>query len=1450
MKKITNLFVISCLFFLSFSWVLAQENQEEAKTTLVATVNIYEAQITSQNENKLEIRFDLSNREKNQPGVRYAVQLLKEEKVNEEQINQTLVDEKIYDEVISLSENQTLVKSIEYIAPKYLKGDFKLWLIAKNENGMMLALANPGEITLNGDNQYIEIKSDSCYMRVEGESGDKKYNLTQGLDVTKDEKIIAVCDVLNHFNEEITFTPKIETHWRSTFGELVEDSGEVQPSFTIKSQEQKEISITLPKAKDPQAYDAVLKLTTEEKEISNSAAFHYVLSGNSATIQNLTLDKNYYQKGETAVASFFWSPSADGFPESRLGGTENEKSFLNITIKNNQNQNCIEPFKKELTNEPIINYDLNIQNDCLDPSITASIQDPSGNVLDEKVFSLRSEIKETDTSDQKKTNKLLLFVIISLVAILGVILIFFLIRKSRSISIIFFILLGGLFMFSQEAKADTFYVNYGAAARHYVVNLDKSVYKSGETIRAEGTLFQYGCNNTAINNSLTVTINGTTKTLFSGKAHDNYGSANFNAPTGVGDYTAAFKTYHKGEHTRTYNYAYSVSSPPTITISAAPIFVILGNTTTINYTVGNNATSCTASRSTGAGIEWSGAKSHANGSYSYSGNKPTSVGTKTYTLACSNAIGTTTKNVLVSVINPTLSISANPTSITLGSSTTINYTVSGATWCNASRSIGAGTEWTGLKKFTDGAHSYSGNKPTSLGTKTYTLECGNITGGTTTRNVNVVVNPVPAPTCNVSYNRSSITSGESATLSWNSTNDADGSLEFSCTNFSCSGSTCTYNGSGRSGTQPSSGSGTATWNTTVNTSERCTFTARNSAGASANCSATMNVNAVAPPPSAPTLSISANPTSITLGNSTTISYTVGNNATSCTASVTSGGGSWTGTRPAFNGTHTYPGVTPTTTGTKTYTISCSNAGGTTTRNVSVVVNPISEPNQIPTATITQPTTNRTINPGQSINFQGTGHDPDGFITNYEWRLGSCTGTSLSTSTSFTRTFSTAGIYNIYLRVRDNDGAWSTNCPYRRITVTDPITIINGSCGTRNTAYPSTTTAWPTGSTYCSSGTNTTSPTFPAAGTSVSWTCAGSGGGTNANCSASRSLIVIPAPSLSISANPPSITLNNSTTISYTVGNNATSCTASVTSGGGNWTGTRPAFNGTHTYPGVTPTTAGTKTYTISCSNTGGTTNRSVSVTVNPPPPGNQPPTATINQPTGDRIINPGQSIAFQGTGHDPDGFITNYQWRSGSCTTGILLNSSTSFSYSFPTPGTYRIYFRVRDNAGAWSSCDSRTITVASIIPENGSCGTRNTTYPSSTTNWPNTSTYCSSGTNTTSPTFPAAGTSVNWTCAGSGGGTNVNCEARRDSSIINGSCGENDKSYSTTTTWPDPNEEGFCSAGTPNPLSPTFPSVGSPTSWTCNGSGGGTTANCSAQVFPPGSPKPPSGGSWGEIKP
>ncbi|MEK7538862.1 MAG: hypothetical protein AAB552_03410 [Patescibacteria group bacterium] len=161
---------------------------------------------------------------------------------------------------------------------------------------------------------------------------------------------------------------------------------------------------------------------------------------------------------------------------------------------------------------------------------------------------------------------------------------------------------------------------------------------------------------------------------------------------------------------------------PTVSLSATPTSVTSGSSATLSWT-STNATSCTAS---GA---WSGVKGT-------SGSQTTGplTATATYTLTCGSAV----QGVTVSISStptpaPTLTFSANPTSVTSGSPTTLTWSSTNATSCTAS---GA---WSG----TLGTASSASLTPAS--TSTYTLTCIG-SGGTVAQSVVVTVtSSTPAP---------------------------------------------------------------------------------------------------------------------------------------------------------------------------------------------------------------------------------------------------------------------------------------------------------------------------------------------------------------------------------------------------------------------------------------------------------------------------------------------------------------------------------------------------------------------------------------------------------------------------------------------------------------------------------------------------------------------------------
>jgi uncharacterized repeat protein (TIGR03803 family) len=315
---------------------------------------------------------------------------------------------------------------------------------------------------------------------------------------------------------------------------------------------------------------------------------------------------------------------------------------------------------------------------------------------------------------------------------------------------------------------------------------------------------------------------------------------------------------------------------------------------------GSPSSPCTASTSpTTNGGAWAGAEV-AGGTATVT---PTATGVFVYALSCAYPQPTGTLGPQFAQLTvtaavtpaPTVTLTATPNSVTLGQSSTLTWTSTNATSCTASGAWNGGEPVSGSLGVT----------PSAAGAQTYTLTCTGAGGSAmASATLSAVAPVVPAPTVTLADNPTSITVGQSSTLTWTSTN---------ATSCSASG--------GWSGTEAVAGTQVVTPTATGTTT--FTLTCAGSGG-SASASAPLVVNA-AP---ASTVTLTASPTSISVGQNVVVTWS-STNATSCTAS-----GAWTGTLA----THGSITETPSVAGTSIYTLMCSGSGNAaTTASATVTV---------------------------------------------------------------------------------------------------------------------------------------------------------------------------------------------------------------------------------------------------------------------------------------------------------------------------------------------------------------------------------------------------------------------------------------------------------------------------------------------------------------------------------
>src|SRR4029078_13552034 len=105
------------------------------------------------------------------------------------------------------------------------------------------------------------------------------------------------------------------------------------------------------------------------------------------------------------------------------------------------------------------------------------------------------------------------------------------------------------------------------------------------------------------------------------------------------------------------------------------------------------------------------------------------------------------------------------------------------------------------------------------------------------------------------------------------------------------------------------------------------------------------------------------------------------------------------------------------------------------------------------------------------------------------------------------------------------------------------------------------------------------------------------------------------------------------------------------------------------------------------------------ITVNQaPPPPNQPPVA--NAGSDQTITLPTNSVSLSGSGSDPDGTISSYQWTqtSGPSQANIVSSGSASTLVNTLVQGSYVFTLKVTDDKGA-TATSNVTITVNQAPP-------------------------------------------------------------------------------------------------------------------------------------------------------
>ncbi len=799
---------------------------------LLATVNIYDAVILSQDGGNVNVSFTLSNREGVQPDITYGARLIRLAPSGEALSIAGTFPAK---DRVALRENENLKRTFMFTVPDFLPaGEYGVELWASNSSGMNLAFAPAGTITIVSGSAAVI--TEDCFIAVSGEAPAKRYALDEGVDIASDESLELTCRVSNAGHLALELSPSFITYRRNIgSGILVEATAVPADMVRLAPRETKTFSAIVPKASFPQAYDARMILSDQDgRQISNEIIVHYVLRGASGTIQNVLLDKDAYVAGETAIATITFSGSADAFPEARglSEGTLFGGLGIEAVLKNTEGAWCSKPVKQSFGEKDLLHKEISLPviAECEWPIVDVRLTKISDNaILDEISVSLVPADPVPTPETQRRASSPEGFwspesmAFAGIAFVLGGILMVFIVKLLRSkkngatFGILFFIIGAGWLLAAGTASADTIYTpEWGLGGLSMTYNLNKSSYVPGDTMVASvsgsyiqctnkyrAVVYLYVKPNATEGYSAAPKVERIFAVAAKRSSEQSWLSRLWNKRVipvvQASAYWAGYSTsktftvqnswnpvnpaatfwfhvrqYHKGRYIGQLNayrdIPYSLSLLPSVTFSAAPNPVPYNTPSTLTWSA-TNATSCTA------GGDWSGVKA-TSGSES-TGNLMSS---KTYTLYCTGPYGDSpVQSVTVNLALPSVDVKINgsdgPLTLTKGDSKNISWNVTGADSCTATSSDG----WSGDKPVPTGSELGVVNA-----TSDHTLACTGPGGmASDTVSITAVCTPVTGiwGVCNCTTETKTRTNTAGNCSTWVETGDCDNTEKNACRNF-------------------------------------------------------------------------------------------------------------------------------------------------------------------------------------------------------------------------------------------------------------------------------------------------------------------------------------------------------------------------------------------------------------------------------------------------------------------------------------------------------------------------------------------------------------------------------------------------------------------------------------------------------------------------------------------
>lgn len=370
MKKTMPVFILLIALF-SVSNVLHAQAPVREPLRQIAAVNIEDVRVIIQVKNSFTLSFLITNGDGAQSGVQYGVRL-----VQQTPQGQVIYDEKVYEEKLTLPAYSQVKKEITYDAPSQLQGTFSLYITSYNSNGFPFGIAAVGTATLYSTEGGVIVETASCTVQ---KGDDPVGSINRTVSIEPGEQLTLRCSVRNTENKAVTVVPVYENRYKNAFGDIAAQEGIDVQSISFGPLETKTITLPLSLPEKPDIYRYTVRFRAGTVD-SNSVPINYVIRGESATIYNVSLNKEDYQKGEKAKSSIAFVASVS-------------KGSFTTELKNRYGKTCAEPITQSLPVKDRLAtlVEIPVESRCVGSQLKVTVANADGVTLDSEVFTLVSE---------------------------------------------------------------------------------------------------------------------------------------------------------------------------------------------------------------------------------------------------------------------------------------------------------------------------------------------------------------------------------------------------------------------------------------------------------------------------------------------------------------------------------------------------------------------------------------------------------------------------------------------------------------------------------------------------------------------------------------------------------------------------------------------------------------------------------------------------------------------------------------------------------------------------------------------------------------------------------------------------------------------------------------------------------------------------------------------------